>query len=81
MRTFILAQLLAVSLLANATTLTQLPEPSISRANSALEITSVTPEFTSIRFHDPAFEIGELMWSVPHFLDSQMCSDRWGCGV
>ena len=21
------------------------------------------------------------LWSVPHFLDSQMCSDRWGCGV
>ncbi len=62
MRTFILAQLLAVSALANAAILTQLPEPSISRANSTLEIASVTPEFTSIRFHDPAFEIGELMF-------------------
>ena len=24
---------------------------------------------------------GIAEWSVPHFLDSQMCSDRWGCGV
>ncbi|MBL0061397.1 MAG: hypothetical protein IPP40_07920 [bacterium] len=62
MKAFIFALLLAASVPAYAATLTQLPATGFSRSDSALEITSVTPELTSIRFHDPVFEIGELMF-------------------
>ncbi len=62
MRTFIFALFLALSALAAAETLSQLPVPIPSGSNSALEIMSITPEYTAIRFNDPVYEIGELLF-------------------
>lgn len=62
MSTFIFAVLLTTTVFAHAATLSQLPEPAVSRSSAALEISSISPELTSIRFHNPEFVLGELMF-------------------